>query len=201
MFHKTVGKKAAHFEFADRRIFKFGATTLRFSEPVYHGHEGSELGWVLMVTIEHKGEKLLFAPDIQGPMYKKPLKKIMTEKPQLAIVGGPPLYLAEYRVSLDLIESALKNLETMVEHVPVIILDHHVLRDENWRKKLQSVFNKASILGNKVVTAAEYISKKNILFEAHRKKIYMKEPPNREFIEWTKIPLHERRCVPPPNLP
>ena len=124
----------------------------------------------------------------------------MVEKPQMVIVGGPPLYLSKHKVSQDLIDSALKNLETIVEHVPLTIVDHHVLRDENWREKLQTVFKKESTSGNKVITAAEFLSENNVLLEANRKEIYLKEPPDQEFKKWTKLPLQKRRCIEPPKL-
>mgnify|MGYP000110816554 CR=1 FL=1 len=38
MFTKTGGNYAKKLETVDGRAFQFGKTTLRFSEPVYHGH-------------------------------------------------------------------------------------------------------------------------------------------------------------------
>jgi predicted metallo-beta-lactamase superfamily hydrolase len=198
MFHKTAGKKATRLEFADGKTFKFGETTIKFSVPVCHGEEGSELGWVLMITIEHKGEKMHFAPDVQGPMSDQTAKLILEEKPTLAVIGGPPVYLAEYKVTPEKIESAMLNLETIVENVPVTILDHHILRDENWTKNAQSAIDKASSLGHRILTAAEYTGEKNNLLEAQRKVLYETEPPSQKFVEWTKIPLQERKYVPPP---
>jgi predicted metallo-beta-lactamase superfamily hydrolase len=198
MFHKTSGKKASRLEFADGRTFRFGETSMRFSIPVCHGEEGSELGWVLMTTIEYKDEKVLFAPDVQGPMSDQTAKMILKEKPMLAIMGGPPVYLAEYKVSPQKIESAMLNLETIAKYVPVTILDHHILRDENWTKTAQSAIDKASGVGHQILTAAEYTGQTNKLLEAHRKILYETELPSQEFMKWTKIPLQERKHVTPP---
>jgi len=198
MFHKTAGKKAARLEFADGRTFKFEETSIRFSVPVCHGEEGSELGWVLMITIEHKKERILFAPDVQGPMSNQTAKLILEEKPTLAIIGGPPVYLVEYKVSPEKIKSAMLNFETIIENVPVTIFDHHILRDENWMKTAQSSIANALDLGHRILTAAEYAGEKTNLLEAHRKTLYETEPPPQEFVEWTKIPLQERKRVIPP---
>ena len=198
MFHKTSGKKASRLEFADGRTFRFGETSMRFSVPVCHGEEGSELGWVLMTAIEHKEEKMLFASDVQGPMSDRTAKLILEEKPMLAIMGGPPVYLVEYKVSPQKIEEAMLNLETIAENVPVTILDHHILRDENWTKTAQSAIDKASGVGHRILTAAEYAGQTNRLLEAHRKVLYETEPPSPEFTEWTKIPIQERKRVTPP---
>ncbi len=72
----------------------FGDTKLQFSDPVFHGTENSDLGWVLMTTIEHEDEKVLFTSDIQGPIQVSTLNKILAQQPQLVIVGGPPTYLS-----------------------------------------------------------------------------------------------------------
>ena len=74
-FTKTGGSHAKKLETADGRTFEFGETKLRVSEPVFHGPENSELGWVVMATIEVTGEKVVFASDIQGPMYTPTLAK------------------------------------------------------------------------------------------------------------------------------
>jgi len=198
MFTKTSGRHAERLEVADGRSFKFGDTTLRFSSPVFHGPEGSELGWVLMVTIEREEEKILFAPDVQGPMSSNTLKIILSEKPQLAIIGGPPLYLADFRVDREELDSALRNLENIVKHVPVTILDHHLLRDENWKETVQPIFDTASSMSHRAVTAAEFIDEKDNLLEAKRKNLFETEPPSQEFTKWMKTPAQKRKLIPPP---
>ncbi|MBS7614279.1 hypothetical protein KEJ18_00855 [Candidatus Bathyarchaeota archaeon] len=198
MFHRTVGKKAARLEFADSRAFKFENTTIRFSAPVSHGEEGSGLGWVLMTTIEHKKERVLYAPDVQGPMADTTAVLVVRETSRMAIIGGPPIYLAQYKVNPKNIEQAMMNLNVVAENVPVTILDHHILRDEKWKQTAQPSIDKAASVGNRIVTAAEYAGTENTLFEAHRKALYEAEPPSQQFIEWTKMPLEERKRVAPP---
>jgi len=198
MFAKTGGKHASKLEYADGRSFAFGATTMRFSAPVFHGREGSELGWVLMAVVEREDETILFAPDVQGPMHEGTLKAIVAEEPHLAIIGGPPLYLAEFSESPEKIDLAMRNLEEIVRHVPITILDHHILRDEKWEDAARSVFDAASRVGHKVVTAAEYMGKGNNLLEARRKSLFESDPPCQEFAKWMNIPTQERKLIPPP---
>jgi len=198
MFAKTSGKHAERLEVADGRYFKFGDTNISFSAPVFHGPEDSELGWVLMAIIKHDEEKVLFAPDVQGPLCEETLRMILAEKPQLAIIGGPPLYLVDFRMSREEIDSATKNLETIVEHVPITILDHHILREEKWKENTQPVFDTAFNVGHKVFTAAEFTGEKNNMLESRRKILYETEPPSQEFTKWTKIPTQKRKLTPPP---
>jgi len=198
LFRKKGGKLAVRLEYADGRSFRFGGTTIRFSSPVFHGRENSELGWVLMTTIEYGDEKMLFAPDVQGPVCDDTLRMALNESASLAIIGGPPLYLADFRVNPGVIEHALRNLMIISKHVPIIILDHHLLREKDWRQRLKPVFDSSSTARHKILTAAEYVGGSDNLLEASRKILFETEPPSREFTRWMKIPSKKRKLVPPP---
>ena len=199
MFQKTGGKYAEKLEVADGKTFNFGkATKISFSEPVPHGAENSALGWVLMNTIEYQNEKFMFAPDVQGPMPAQTLEIIMREKPQLIMIGGPPSYLAGFGVDEEQIQMGLKNLEKIVETVPCTILEHHILRDENWRRKTKNVFDKASKAGCEILTAAEFLGKQNSFLEATRKRLFVENPPSKEFEKWMRESIDMKKHVKPP---
>lgn len=198
MFAKTVGNYVKRLEVADGKTFEFGETNVRFSEPVFHGAENSELGWVVMVTVEFGGERFVFASDVQGPMYAPTLDKILAERPQLLVVGGPPTYLEGFRVKTEDIEKGMQNLKKLVEVVPVTVLGHHVLRDENWENRCQQVFDAANRAGNKVVTAAKFSGEENRFLEFRRRQLFEAEPPSVEFRAWMNLPLQKRKLVKPP---
>ncbi len=198
LFKKTGGSYAKRLETADGRTFEFGETKLRFSEPVFHGPENSELGWIVMVTIEFADEKVVFASDIQGPMYTPTLDRILAENPQLVLVGGPPTYLAGFRVKDENIETGMQNLRNLVENVPLTILEHHLFRDENWKSLSQPIFDAANEAGHKVLTAAEYSGKENNFLEFHRRQLFETEPPSSDFEKWMKLPLQKRKMSKPP---
>jgi hypothetical protein len=198
VFAKTGGKYANNLEAADGRTLKFGGTLLRFSEPIFHGSENSSLGWVLTTTIECEGERVAFAPDVQGPMYNAALKMIMAEKPHLLIIGGPPLYLTNFRVPEMQIQQGLERLKQLAANVQLIILEHHLLRTKNWREEAKLVFETARKSGHEVMSAAEFLGKEDNLLEAGRKELFEAEPPNGGFMKWTKIPVHARQLVKPP---
>lgn len=198
IFQKTSGKYAEKLETADGRTFIFGDTKVRFSEPVPHGPENSELGWVLMTTIEFQNGKFMFAPDVQGPMSNQTLPIILKEMPQLLMIGGPPLYLARFKVDESQIETGLKNLKSVIRAVPCTILEHHVLRDENWREKTKNVLEKADNAECRVLTAAEFLGKENSFLEAVRTKLFVEGPPSREFEKWMRISDNNKKHVKPP---
>ena len=198
IFEKTSGKHARRFEVADGRTFTFGRTIISFSKPVFHGPEGSDLGWVIMATIRHGDECVLFAPDIQGPISYRTLNFIINERPQLAIIGGPPTYLVGFRIDQKSVDLAIKNLEAIVKHVPIVILDHHILRDGNWKIFMQPIANVALNMGHKLFTAAEFLGRQNLLLEAHRRRLYENDPPSPEFAKWSRISSIKRKLIPPP---
>ncbi|MBS7625054.1 hypothetical protein KEJ29_05705 [Candidatus Bathyarchaeota archaeon] len=198
LFAKTCGEYAERFEIADNRTFMFGSTLISFSKPVFHGPEESDLGWVIMSVIRYKGESVLFAPDVQGPISQETLSIILEEKPQMAIIGGPPIYLADFRINYTIIDLALENLKVIAKRVPTLILDHHILRDENWEAFMKIVSEAAESVGHRVLTSAEFSGKENNLLEAFRKRLYESEPPSEDFIKWSKKPSAKKKAFPPP---
>jgi len=198
IFLKFAEKIAKRIEMADGKVFEFGGTKLKFSKPVFHGEEDTALGWVLMLSIEYDGERVAYAPDVQGPIFDETLKLILRETPVLIIMGGPPLYLAGFKISVEKINHSLENLLKVAEDVPVMILDHHLLRAENWRVFSKPVYRRAKKLGHKVLTAAEYMGKQNNLIEFNRGKLYKTEPPSESFLKWARLPRTKQRQMSPP---
>jgi predicted metallo-beta-lactamase superfamily hydrolase len=198
MFSKTGGAYAKRIENADAKTFTFGTTKVRFSEPVFHGPENSELGWVLMTTIELQDERFLFAPDVQGPMSATPLRLIMKEEPQLLMIGGPPLYLSPLSVSENMIQMGLSNLRDIVGKVPHVILDHHIMRDEKWQDKAVNILYDTYRSGSTLQTAAEFLGKASTLLEASRKRLFNEEPPSKEFEVWMKASEETKKRTKPP---
>jgi hypothetical protein len=197
IFQKTGGKYAKKLEAADGKTFSYGKTSLHFSEPVAHGSEDLMLGWVIMSVVEHEDERFMFAPDVQGPMSQRTLELILKAEPTAIMLGGPPLYLGGFRVDMVQLERGLRNLQRIVATVPVVILEHHVLRDESWKQKLTELYDQASKAGHSVVTAAEYLGSENVFLESNRKQLYRDFPPSAEFKRWTKT-LNSNSIAKPP---
>jgi predicted metallo-beta-lactamase superfamily hydrolase len=197
MFQKTSGKYAKKLEIADNYEFIYGDTKVKFSEPVFHGPENSFLGWVLMITVECEREKFMFAPDVQGPMSMRTLKLILAEQPSVLMIGGPPTYLEGFKVDNEQIQVGLKNLGKIIDAIPQVILEHHILRDENWLEKTKSVLDKSRNADYGVLTAAEFLGKENLFLEAMRKKLFAEKPPSKEFEKWMHRSLMTKKHVKP----
>jgi predicted metallo-beta-lactamase superfamily hydrolase len=156
--------------YCDGKNFQFGKTQISFSEAQPHGPQGTRLGYVLMTTIDD-GFRLLHASDVQGPIAETTAKAILKSAPDLLIMDGPPTYLLGYIFSRKNLEQAIKNLLKIIKEVDCeIILDHHLLRDLNYKEKLKEVYER----GN-AKTMAEYLGLENNMLEARRKELHKKE--------------------------
>ena len=188
---------AKSIEDADGKCFKFDETILRFSDPVYHGGQNTSLGWVLMLTVEYDNERVTHASDVQGPQLNRTLDMLLSDPPQLLIINGPPAYLEGFAIDKKSIDTAIKNLVVLANSVPILILEHHMLR-EDWRIVAKPVYDSAEKAEYKVCTAAEFLGEPNNLLEQHRRVLYETNPPPDNFIKWAKAYDARKRALPPP---
>ncbi len=186
MFQKTGGKYARSITPSDGKKFVYNETLVQFSKPVFHGPDDSFLGWVLMTLIQHRDERFLFAPDVQGPMSNDTLAEILSFESQLLMLGGPPLYLDPLKVTPKNAQASIDNLNKLAETVPEVIIEHHLLRDENWRNKIKTVLDTAEKAGHIVETSAEFLGQRNTFLESSRKKLYEEREPSQDFRRWMK---------------
>ncbi len=151
---------------------------LIFSRPVPHGPDGTALGYVVMSLVDINGYRILHASDVQGPMSTSALEFIISLRPNLLVISGPPTYLEGYRMSSSHIEAGLNNLVKIITSIEEleIILDHHLLRDLQYRNRVNSIFRYAREYGVRIVTAAEYMGKPVEQLEAMRKKLWEENP-------------------------
>ncbi|MDP8011412.1 MAG: MBL fold metallo-hydrolase [Thermoplasmata archaeon] len=160
--------KLKEFHFADKKSFIFFNTEIKFSEPFHHGNEKSALGFVISVVIENN-KKILFTSDVEGPIIKNVADYIIKENPEIVIIDGPPTYFLGYKFSQNDLERSIKNLKEISNEIELVILDHHLLRDLDYRNRLKEVYSR----GN-VITYAEFNKIEINMLEAHRKDLYKK---------------------------
>ncbi len=171
-FEKKVKDKVEEFNFADGRTFHYNSLDVKISEPVPHGPDNTKLGFVIMTKVMKGNESVLHASDVQGPISTKTAELIIKENPNLLIIDGPPTYLMGYRMPWKLVKTAEENFLKIVEETGIkrIILDHHLLRDLNYKEHFK-VYERSKELGCIVETAAEFLGIKNKQLEAHRREL------------------------------
>ena len=143
---------------------------LAFSPPVPHGERNGRLGMVMMTRIEDEGTVFVHASDIQL-LNGEAVSLILAWQPNIAFVGGPPLYLSW--LSSKRRWGAWRNARQLARHVDTLILDHHLLRCEeglSWLDRLSSE------TGHRVICAADFMERPRCLLEARRKQLYKEMP-------------------------
>lgn len=196
IFQNFIGPIAKSVEEADGRAFEFGGTALKFSPTLNHGEGGSELGYVIVSTITQGGESVTIAPDVQGPATGEALAYIESCKSDVLYLGGPPTYLTQ--IQEGILVRSIMNMCKLASVTPLMLIDHHLLRDIDWKRKVAEVFSKAEENSNIVRTASGHIGSADDLLEASRKMLYEKEPPGEEFMAWARMPMAKRRRITPP---
>ncbi len=175
LLRKFCSDLVREMEVADGKRFRFGETELEFSDPVPHGKESSRMGYVLMLSVKVGRCRVVHAPDVQGFLSPPSLSFILRGEPQLVVVGGPPLYLRGM-VGEEKLEEALASLRRLARKVPLLVVDHHLLRSLDYPEYLQRLRKEAEERGNRVCTAAELVGREPEPLEARRKELYGLEP-------------------------
>lgn len=167
---------------------------LEFSPAVWHGNEGSKVGFVVMLHVYNKAMSLVYGSDAQNLADNKAKEWVIEKKPDLLIVDGFPTNFIGWRISQEKFEMATKNLIDVLERSSVkkIILEHHALRDLDYRKKLTLIFKKAEEINIEIQTFAEFIGLDNLFLEGHRKEIVKKTFMPKEKIDSIHAFLMER---------
>ena len=143
---------------------------LTFSSPVPHGKPNTHLGTVMMTRIEAEHAIFVHASDIQL-LDDTAVSLILDWHPDVALVGGPPLYLSKFGAALR--KRAWRNAQRLARQVERLILDHHLLRCEeglSWLDRLSSE------TGHRVICAADFMGQPRCLLEARRAQLYEEMP-------------------------
>jgi len=162
-------EEKAEIIYCDESIHEVEGARLKFSPPFPHGPEGVKLGYVIMVSVEER-EKILFASDVQGPVYDEAKNYIINEMPDLLIMDGPPSYFLGWKFSQANLKKAEENLMEIMEKTDCrLILDHHLLRDLKYRQRMKSLYE---TYGERMSTFAEWNGMENNMLEARRKELW-----------------------------
>ncbi|MFP3131664.1 MAG: hypothetical protein RXR51_08845 [Nitrososphaeria archaeon] len=180
MLEKDAKSTSSDWIFADGKSFKIGDISIKVSDPIPHGKEGSKTGFIIGISIKHKGFSLTYIPDVQGPLTKKAVMFAKETKPDMLILGGFPYYLFGYVFNEEDLELSKKLLtEIIVETKPeTTVIGHHLLRSKDW---VNAVPENISFK-----TYASLLGMEEMLLEARRKELYEKEKPPPEYFELFK---------------
>jgi predicted metallo-beta-lactamase superfamily hydrolase len=165
-FWRAIGTHC-RLEPAEGYEAEIDGVTVRFSPPLPHGLDGSEFGHVVAMTVVHDGMRFVHASDLQGPASPVATAYLQRERPDLVYLSGPPTYL-QGQVGHDVVQRAIDNLVRLVGETGCrVIMDHHAVREPRFRERLAQVFGTG-----RVVTAAEYVGRRDECLEARRAALW-----------------------------
>ncbi len=167
--------------YADEKTLSIKNTRIIFSAPVPHGLTENR-GFVIQLVISEDDQSFLFSSDIEGACREDQLEFILSQDPLFLYLDGP---LTTHQKKYDLrkiLERSLTHIKRIIEKTKVttIIIDHHLLRDLQWRHHIESLFAVANQYRVNIQTVAEYRGEENCLLEARRKELHISDPPNRK---------------------
>lgn len=166
-----INTEKVKFKFPEGKKFNFGATRVRFTEPLFHGIEYSRVGWVFATIIERKNEKLIHSSDLNGPIIEDYAEWIIMEDPDILILDGPMTYMLGYTLNLINFKRTLNNVIKIIKesNVKLIIYDHHLPREPKFKERTKEVWDLAKRLNKKIVTAAEFLGKEPVVLTCLKK--------------------------------
>lgn len=165
-------------EYADGSDFKIKGADLSFSPAVFHGPLNTKLGYVMMTSIKSGKSCFVHASDSQGPSVKKTTDWILDQKPEVVWLDGVATLFLGWMEDPKILDLANKEEIRLLEskNIKKIILDHHIVRDLNYKKKIEPVINKARELKKELLTSAEFLGRKPEFLEALRKQLWKGKP-------------------------
>jgi predicted metallo-beta-lactamase superfamily hydrolase len=177
VLRRSFGTLPRRVEYADGGSFDFGDTRIRFSPAVPHG-PSAKVGWVVEVSIREDDFCFLYTSDVQGASRSEHMTFIGAENPDMLYIDGPLTYMMGQGFTREDLHSSLANIREAVEttRVRTIVIDHHVLRDPNWKEACSELFALAEKNGKKLVTAAGFHGKEDEMLEARRRQLFARHP-------------------------
>ena len=166
-FARALGRRVV---IADHKAFG----PLVFSQPVKHGEAESRQGWVIMAAVSDGDGTLVFASDTQL-IETEAIDWILEQRPQIVIASGPPIHLRVLPAASK--QRAHTSLMRLAEAVPTVVVDHHLLRAENYTEFLSEPRDLARKSGHRILTAAEFMGRPNALLEAKREQLWTQDVP------------------------
>lgn len=178
-FLKRIKGLTHEISYIDGRTFTFGETTITFSAPVPHG-SNQKAGFVVPASVQCRDEKFLITSDIQGFFFDDTVDFIIAQNPNLLYFDGPVTYLQDISHMEDVLVKTIENGMSIMErtNVRVVVVDHHLLRDVHWKKRIEPLMSYAQQKGIVIQTAAEYRGEQNNPLEARRNILYESDPPS-----------------------
>lgn len=170
--HREVESVPEAIQVADGNDIDFGGTELTFSPAVPHGPD-DELGYVVMTRVSRRDETFVHTSDVLGPPLKAHVAFLLDADPTVLYIDGPMTHMPEEYPDAETRKSVANLLRVIRStRVQTIIVDHHALRDRDWRAWTAPLTQAAEEHDVRVATAAEFLGKPIDQLEANRDALH-----------------------------
>ncbi len=171
-FVRAMKKYPQEIQVADSNDVSFGGAELTFSPAVPHGYN-DELGYVVMARVAQGKEVFVHTGDVEGPPLKEHLGFLIDANPTVLYADGPMTHMPD-NYPEEYTRRSLANLERIIRSTDLrtLVLDHHLLRDRDWARRIEPLRALAEEHGIVLQTAAEYGGKAVDQLEANRDRLY-----------------------------
>ena len=144
--------------FIRKGAINFGKTSIWFPGALFHGIEYAKTGWVEPIVVKRDDKIVLFSSDIMGPNVEDYAQWIIDGNPNIIILDGPSTYLLGYMFNQINLDRCIENVSRIIRETDfdIMIYDHHLLRERNFRKHMGDFYDTVLETGKVVITAAEW---------------------------------------------
>src|SRR2546422_3487797 len=169
-FVRKLKSYPKEIQVADGNQVDFGGTELLFSPAVPHGYN-DELGYVVMTRIAQGHEVFVHTSDVEGPPLKEHLSFLIDAQPTVLYVDGPMTHMPE-NYPKEHTKRSLAHLVRILRttEVRTLILDHHILRDRDWKSRRVPGLEAGRRASGAPLTAAQVAGKTGDPIEGERGK-------------------------------
>jgi uncharacterized protein len=172
-FLKTVRNACEEIVFADGGTFACGATRIAFSD-FAPAHPADPREASIPLVVSEGDEAFAFSSDTLG-VYPDPTALFLASaKPTVLYLDGPETDSAGRTVRRPASAPLIRRMRRLIAECGArrVLVDHHMTRDPDWRRRAEPLFQAAVERGMVVQTAAEYRGEENLELESRRKTLY-----------------------------
>jgi predicted metallo-beta-lactamase superfamily hydrolase len=172
-FLKTVRNLCEEIVFADGCTFAFGASRITFGDFIPAGPADSREASIPLAVMEGD-ETFAFSSAAKG-VYPEPTALFLASaKPAVLYLDGPDTNPAERTIRRPAPAPLIRRMRRLIAESGSrrILYDHHPIRDPEWRRKAEPLFQAAMEQGAVLQTAAEYRGEEILELESRRKSLF-----------------------------
>jgi predicted metallo-beta-lactamase superfamily hydrolase len=172
---KVIHEASGYVSFVDAHERMVNNTSIMFSQPVISRQDGTPS--ILQVAIRSGDDCFVFSSEVRGVFQRQQSEFLITQDPSFLYLDGPVTYV-DSSPGRPPVNTCLKFIQNIIQKTEIrqLIIDHHLLRDVQWKRRIDSLVKLCHKKGISLCTAAEFRGQDNNLMESRRLELYQNQP-------------------------